>query len=54
LAHDNASGDVLKGLGFKAQGSGGPVAKLASWLRALPGVDVVTLEAFPVEPATGP
>ena len=41
------------------QGRQGPrlresAAKLASWLRGLPGVDVVTLEAFPVEPASGP
>jgi len=51
LADDPAG---TRGKGVKARGSGGPVAKLASWLRALPGVDVVTLEAFPVEPASGP
>jgi hypothetical protein len=31
-----------------------PTAKLTSWLRGLPGVDAVTVEAFPVEPASGP
>ena len=31
-----------------------PAAKLAGWLRGLPGVDAVALEAFPVEPASGP
>jgi len=51
LADDPAG---TRGKGVKARGSGGPVAKLASWLRALPGVDAVTLEAFPVEPASGP
>src|SRR5208337_4300015 len=51
LADDPAG---TRGKGFKARGSGGPVAKLASWLRALPGVDVVTVEAVPAEPATGP
>jgi len=43
--------DDLRGKGVKARGLGAPVAKLASWLRGRPGVDVVTLEAFPVEPA---
>jgi len=43
-----------RGKGVKARGSGDPAAKLATWLRGLPGVDVVTLEAFPVEPASGP
>ncbi|MGA2702454.1 MAG: hypothetical protein ABSH35_15335 [Isosphaeraceae bacterium] len=51
LADDPAG---TRGKGVKAGGSGGPVAKLASWLRALPGVDAVPLEAFPVEPAPGP
>ncbi len=51
LADDPAG---TRGKGVKAHGSGGPAAKLASWLRGLPGVDVVTLEAFPVEPTTGP
>jgi serine/threonine protein kinase len=40
--------------GVKARESDEPAAKLASWLRRLPGVDVVTLEAFPVEPASRP
>jgi hypothetical protein len=48
LADDPAS---TRGKGAKARDSGGPAAKLASWLRSLPGVEVVTLEAFPVEPA---
>jgi len=51
LAVDN---DGTRGKGVKARGSGGPAAKLANWLRALPGVDAVTLEAFPVVPASGP
>ena len=51
LADDTAG---TRGKGVKARGSGEPAAKLASWLRGLPGVDAVTLEAFPVEPASGP
>ena len=43
-----------RGKGATARDSGGPVAKLASWLRGLPGVDAVALEAFSVEPASGP
>ncbi len=46
--------DEIRGKGVKAGGSGASVAKLASWLRGLPDVDVVTVEAFPVEPATRP
>jgi serine/threonine protein kinase len=51
LLADDPAGS--RGKGVKARGSGEPVARLASWLRALPGVDAVTLEAFPVEPAPG-
>ena len=51
LSDDNAG---TRGKGAKARDSGAPAAKLASWLRGLPGVDAVTLEAFPVEPASGP
>jgi hypothetical protein len=51
LAADTAG---TRGKGAKARDSGEPAAKLASWLRGLPGVDLVTLEAFPVEPASGP
>jgi serine/threonine protein kinase len=51
LADDPAG---TRGKGVKARGPGGLVAKLASWLRGLPGIEVVTLEAFPVEPAAGP
>jgi hypothetical protein len=47
LAGDTAG---TRGKGVKASGSGGAAARLASWLRGLPGVDAVTLEAFPVEP----
>ena len=36
------------------RGPGEPAAKLANWLRGLPGIDAVILEAFPVEPAAGP
>lgn len=43
-----------RGKGAKARDSGGPARKLASWLRGLPGVDAVTVEAFPVERATRP
>ena len=43
-----------RGKGAKARSSGEPVARLASWLRGVPGVDAVTLEAFSVEPASGP
>ncbi len=51
LSNENAG---TRGKGAKARDSGAPAAKLASWLRGLPGVDAVTLEAFPVEPASGP
>jgi hypothetical protein len=51
LADDPAG---TRGKGIKARGSGEPAAKLANWLRHQPGVDAVTLEAFPVEPAKGP
>jgi serine/threonine protein kinase len=40
-----ARGKDAEGRGFEE-----PVAKLASWLRGLPGADVVTIEAFSVEP----
>ena len=46
--------DDIRGKGVKARGSGAPVAKLASWLRGLAGVDIVIVEAFLVEPALGP
>jgi serine/threonine protein kinase len=48
LADDSAG---TRGKGAKARDSGAPAGKLAGWLRGLPGVDLVTLEAFPVEPA---
>jgi serine/threonine protein kinase len=48
LADDAAN---TRGKGAKGRDAGAPVAKLASWLRGLPGVDAVILEAFPVEPA---
>ncbi len=51
LLADDTTG--TRGKGVKARGSGGPAAKLASWLRGLPGIDTATLEAFPVEPAPG-
>jgi tRNA A-37 threonylcarbamoyl transferase component Bud32 len=44
----------IRSKGFQGRGSGGAAAKLASWLRGLPGVDAVTLEAFPVVPALRP
>jgi serine/threonine protein kinase len=43
-----------RGKGVKARDSGAPAAKLASWLRGQPGIDAVSLEAFPVEPAFAP
>jgi tRNA A-37 threonylcarbamoyl transferase component Bud32 len=52
LVADDSAG--TRGKGAKARDSGAPAAKLASWLRGLPGVDAVTLEAFSVEPASGP
>ncbi|MFI5455329.1 MAG: protein kinase [Isosphaerales bacterium] len=51
LAGDPAG---TRGKGVKARGAGEPAAKLASWLRGLPDVDAVTVEAFPIEPASGP
>jgi serine/threonine protein kinase len=52
LIADDGAG--TRGKGAKARDSGGPANKLASWLRGLPGVDAVTVEAFPVERAAGP
>jgi serine/threonine protein kinase len=51
LADDGAG---TRGKGAKARDSGASAGKLAGWLRALPGVDLVTLEAFPVGPAATP
>jgi hypothetical protein len=51
LADDGAG---TRGKGAKARDSGGPAAKLANWLRGLSGVDLVALEAFPVERASAP
>jgi tRNA A-37 threonylcarbamoyl transferase component Bud32 len=45
---------TTRGKGAKARESGEPAEKLASWLRGQPGVDLVTLEAFAVEPAARP
>jgi hypothetical protein len=44
----------IRGKGAKARGSGEPAAKLASWVRSLAGVDAVTVEDFPVDPAAVP
>jgi hypothetical protein len=44
----------IRGKDAIARDSGGPAAKLANWLRARPGVDAVTVEAFTAEPALGP
>ena len=52
LLADNPAG--VPGKDVKAPRSGGPVAELARWIRGLPGVDAVTLIAFPVEPASVP
>jgi serine/threonine protein kinase len=51
LANDPAR---VRGKGAEARGSGEPAAKLASWLRGLPGVDAVIVEAFSVEPIAAP
>ncbi len=52
LVADDTAG--TRGKGVKARGSGGPAANLASWLRSLPGIDTAAVEAFAVEPASGP
>jgi hypothetical protein len=52
LLADDTSG--TRGKGAKGRDSGEPAAKLSKWLRGIPGVDAVVLEAFPVEPASGP
>jgi serine/threonine protein kinase len=41
--------DGLRAKGQEARGGGSAVAKLAIWLRGLPGVDDVIVEAFAVE-----
>jgi tRNA A-37 threonylcarbamoyl transferase component Bud32 len=51
LADDTAG---TRGKGLTGRGSGAPAAELANWLRGRPGVDAVTVEAFAVEPASGP
>jgi hypothetical protein len=42
----------------RAQGAtirgGGPIAKLAAWLKAIPGIDDVAIKAFRVPASTGP
>ena len=43
-----------RGKDSKIRGSGGSIGRLASWLRGLPGVDNVTVEAFSVEPTPEP
>ena len=48
LVDDKPTG--TRGKDADTRGFEEPVVKLASWLRGLPGVDVVTLEAFSVEP----
>ncbi len=42
--------DGTRGKGARAREPSEPVARLAKWLRGLPGVDAVTLEAFSVDP----
>jgi hypothetical protein len=44
----------LRGKGAKLRGSGPAVAELRKWLLSLPGVEVVAVQAFRVEPAAGP
>jgi hypothetical protein len=45
---------VPRGQGAAIRGGGGSVAKLAAWLKAIPGVDVVAIKAFWVPQAWGP
>jgi serine/threonine protein kinase len=49
LVADDGAGTRSKGA--KSRDSGGPASRLANWLRGLPGIDVVTVEAFSVEKA---
>jgi hypothetical protein len=44
----------LRSKGAKLRGSGPAVAELRKWLRSLPGVETVAVQAFTVEPAAGP
>jgi serine/threonine protein kinase len=41
--------DGVRGRGQEARGGGSAVARLANWLRGVPGVDDVLVEAFAVE-----
>jgi Protein kinase domain len=46
LTVDRANGE--RGAGATIRGGGAAVAELAAWLRAIPGIDVVVVKAFPV------
>jgi serine/threonine protein kinase len=43
-----------RGKGHEARGGGSDVARLADWLRGLPGVDDILVEAFAVQPQGTP
>jgi serine/threonine protein kinase len=43
-----------RGKGHEARGGGSAVAKLADWLRGLPGIDDILVEAFAVQPPAAP
>jgi hypothetical protein len=49
---DNTTGTRAVGQARRASGGGALVEELARWLRAVPGVDAVRVEAFTVEPAS--
>jgi hypothetical protein len=52
LTADHAQ--VPRAQGAAIRGGGGPVAELASWLKAIPGIDDVATKAFRVPASTGP
>ena len=52
LTADDPSGQ--RGPGATIRGGGETIARLADWLGAIPGVEAVTVKAFPVPPASGP
>jgi hypothetical protein len=51
LTADDPSGQ--RGGGATVRGGGDAVAKLAAYLSAIPGVDSVSVKAFPVQPTSG-
>jgi hypothetical protein len=51
LTADDPTGQ--RGKGALSRSHGAPVAKLADWLRATPGIDDVAVKAFSVLPDPG-